>query len=134
MLGASPSDLKDNTRVLSELYPDFALWNSLTLTEAIVKFDREYSLPDELLVYTDKISMLYSKEVRVPLLDLSITRLHPMSFQGILNILFPKITLRVLAARSGVFPSMRKIGFDYDVGVSKRVFQDWFWRELVTKR
>lgn len=133
LLGASPSDLKNSTTVLSELYPDFALLNSLTLTEAIVKFDREYSLPDELLVYTDKISMLYSKEVRVPLLDLSIKRQSPMSCHGILNILFPKITLRILAASSGVFPSLKKIGFDYDIGMSKRKFQDWFWSELKCK-
>jgi asparagine synthase (glutamine-hydrolysing) len=134
LLGADPKDVHRSVKFLSSLYPQFDLMDNLTLTEAIVKFDREYSLPDELLIYTDKISMLYSKEVRVPLLDLSIIRIEPCSFQGLINLFIPKFTLRLLAISRGVFPKWVKIGFDYDLGIPKSTFQNFVWKELKTKR
>jgi len=121
---------KENLDEIMNKYPDFEKLNKLSLLEAIVEFDRKYSLPDELLMYTDKISMRYSKEVRVPLLSLNIKRLKPYSFEGIINVIFPKITLRLKSIKNGVYPSLKKIGFEYDMRLSKKKLQEQVWTVL----
>jgi hypothetical protein len=131
LLGGNPQSIKNIENYLYEFYPKFRDYDDISLLESIVLFDRTQSLPDELLMYTDKISMLYSKEVRVPLLDLSIPRRSPYSFIGLINIFFPKISLRYKCMINGVFPSFKKIGFEYDIKISKYEFQNLFWRRIL---
>lgn len=114
-------------------YPEFKMYQNENLLSSLVNFDREYSLPDELLMYTDKISMYYSKEVRVPLLDLNIKRLKAYSLNGIINIIFPKIYLRFFCWKNGVLPSYKKIGFEFDNGISTREFQNKVWTYFKNK-
>jgi hypothetical protein len=124
--------LRNNVNIL-KMYPEFAKYDKQPLLSALVSFDREYSLPDELLMYTDKISMLHTKEVRVPLLDLGIARVHPYSFMGMVNVILPKFQLRLICLLKGVVPSFRKIGFDYDLPVNKNQFQILVWETLQKK-
>ena len=60
-------------KILSENYltPYFEILNlcSNKVTDSLMYFDARMNLADDLLLYTDKISMFHSLEVRVPYLD-----------------------------------------------------------------
>jgi asparagine synthase (glutamine-hydrolysing) len=91
--------------------------------EAMMSVDARTCLPDDWLLYTDKISMAYALEVRVPILDLEVVRFVeslPRSFR-----LAPgrrKIVHKMMAARylPSSIVNRRKKGFPIPFGAWSR--------------
>lgn len=58
-------------KIISERIDEYSIGNK-NVTEIMMNLDARMNLPDDLLLYTDKISMKNSIELRVPFLDLEL--------------------------------------------------------------
>lgn len=90
--------------------------------ERMMSIDTRMNLPDELLLYTDKIAMHYSIECRVPILDLELVRfIESLPYQYRVRLWRTKIVHKDFARK--VLPDFiirrRKKGFDPPI-------QTWF--------
>ena len=61
-------------KLLKYFYDQLALADRANSVERMMSLDLRTNLPDDLLLYTDKISMHHSLECRVPMLDLDVVK------------------------------------------------------------
>ena len=102
-------------------------YDKFEATDALTYFDARMNLPDDLLLYTDKISMHHSLEVRVPYLDIELTRyVESLPFKYKVNyktnkILHKKLSEKYLSPeiiyrKKKHFATPRKMWFKGEVG------------------
>lgn len=111
LTGFSPGQEENAYRYAYELFECSKLNTSL---ERMMVLDSRLGLPDDLLLYTDKITMRESIECRVPMLDLDLTRyLESLPVQYRIRLFRSKIVHKTLAAKSlpRSIVDRRKLGF-----------------------
>jgi len=69
------SDQQKGINDLFQYTMDTYQLDNMEASDALMSFDTRMNLSDDLLLYTDKISMYHSLEVRVPYLDVELVRL-----------------------------------------------------------
>ncbi|MCH8902292.1 MAG: asparagine synthase (glutamine-hydrolyzing) [Bacteroidetes bacterium] len=131
---------------------DYLSLNSFDASNALMYFDTRMNLPDDLLLYTDKISMHHSLEVRVPFLDIELMKFveslpgkHKVSLFGNKK-LHKKLSEKylpkeIIYRKKKGFRTPRKEWFKTDLGhkyeemlmEDKGIFGDVFDREQVSE-
>jgi len=126
--------------------------NGMDASDALMSFDTRMNLSDDLLLYTDKISMKHSLEVRVPFLDIELVKAaeqfnHKHKMSRVDNkILHKKLAERylpkeIIYRKKQGFSTPRKKWFKEEIGNelesmminSKGMFNDLFDKKEVSK-